>query len=91
MAAQEEKILPQYAPQSKHFVQGLNGSIPPVDLEVAQSHRRRRNLRWAVAGTILTYLAFRIAPVAVQYQLEGSWGSVRPHRIPPKVAEQIFL
>lgn len=83
MATEEKTTLPYYTSESKS---------PGVDHVVVQNHRqRRKGLRWALGGTILTYLVLRTTHFVVQKQSQGGWEAFRPHRIPPKVAEGIFL
>lgn len=89
MAAEEKNSFFQYTSERKRFKQGLNDL--PVDLEGAPGRVRRSSLRWALAGIILILLTARVAPFAVHKQFQGRWESFRPHRIPPKAAERIFL
>ncbi len=87
MAAEEKTTLPQHMLESKTSVQGLDES----PAEVAQSQRRRKALRWTLAGTVLVCLTLRVVLFIIQKQSQGGREFLRPHRIPPKAAEQIFL
>lgn len=90
MVAQHEKTLPQYVDSvdSKYPLNGLDA--PPVGIEATRRERRRRRLRWVVVGTVLAYCAFKAVAFGTVHEWQN-WKLTRPHRIPPKAAEQIFL
>lgn len=79
MAAQDDKSFSQYLDRKHPF-----GS-PPVDFKVGQTRKRR--LIWIIMGAILLYTVFKLSNAQLRWQRELT----RPHRIPPKAAEQTFL
>ncbi|EKM80407.1 hypothetical protein AGABI1DRAFT_106593 [Agaricus bisporus var. burnettii JB137-S8] len=82
MAAKGDRILPQYL-DDKHSYNEID--VPPTNLKPRPGKGHR--LVFFIVGAILFYGAFKILghDSSVQENL------VRPHRIPPKVAEKIFL
>lgn len=86
MATEEKTTLPHFRTETKDIGQGLNGSL--VDFEAARSYRRRKGLRWALAGTIITCLILRVIPLVAHKQFGETF---QLHPIPPKAAEEIFM
>lgn len=82
MAAKGDRILPQYLDDKQSYNEI---DVPPTNLKSCPGKGHR--FVFFVVGAILFYGAFKILghDSSVQESL------VRPHRIPPKVAEKIFL
>jgi hypothetical protein len=88
--AADEKILPHFV--DSKGVSSLDEASVDRQRDIGKAGKRQARWKFALLGSLVAYALFRYAAVGVyhrQYAEEGQLA--RPHRIPPKIAEEIFL